>query len=136
MAFRTHWAEAVLHVVRGFVYREFVFVRAGAEPWRAGIFPDFAGRGRRRIAAKRAGDFERYVFAGETRDGFCGLWNCGGCGADDWAVAGRMDYRQFFLEMDFLYQRARGNYFADPDVLLDFGSAVHEAGKRQERIPD
>src|SRR5258708_20731950 len=57
MVLRADRTEEVLHDVRGHFYREFVFVRLGAEPGRAGDFPDFAGCGRRRIAAKRASDY-------------------------------------------------------------------------------
>src|SRR6266851_7825601 len=99
MVFGSDRAEKVLYGVRGAVYREFVFVRAGAEPGRTGGFPHPAGRGRWRLAAKRAGDFERHVSAGKARHGVCGVRACGGGGADDWTVAGRLDYRQFFMEM-------------------------------------
>ena len=133
MAFGSAGAQTVLHDVRGGVHGEFVFVRAGAEPGSAGALPDFAGRGRRRIAAERAGDSERHVFAREAWHGVCSVRTCGGCCANDRAVAGRMDYGQFFMEMDFLHQRAGGNYFADPDEFLDQRSAVHEEGKFEER---
>src|SRR5579864_200172 len=128
-------AEAVLYVVRGAVHGELIFVRAGAEPWRTGAVPHFAGRGWRRIAAERAGHLERHVFAGEARNGFCGLRNRRGGGADHRSVAGRLDHRQFFLALDFLYQRAGGNHFAVADLGAHFRSAVHETRQHQERIP-
>ncbi len=105
--------KTVLHDVRGDLHGEFVFVRAGAKPGRAGFVPRAARNRRRRIATERTGDFERHVFARKARHGVRGVWTRGGCGADDRAVAGRMDHRQFFVALDFLYQRAGGNYFAD-----------------------
>src|SRR5207237_816642 len=117
MAFGTGGTQAVLYDLRGVVHGEFVPVRIGAEPGRAGAVQDFAGRGRGRFAAKRAGDFERHVSAGKAGDGVRGVRDRGGRGADDWAMAGRMDYRQFFVEMDFLHQHSGGNNFASFDVF-------------------
>src|SRR6202161_4162380 len=91
---------------------------------------------RRRIAAERTGDPERYVFAGKARHGVRGVWTRRGCSADDRAVAGRMDHRQFLLALDFLYQRSGGNHFADPDVIPGQRSAVHEESQPEGRIPD
>ncbi len=73
MVFGINRAEKVLHVVRGDIYGEFVPVWAGAEPGRAGDFPDFAGGRRWRIAAQRASDFERYVSAREAWHGVCSV---------------------------------------------------------------
>ena len=136
MVFRIDRAEAVLHGLRRALHGEFVFVRARAEPRRARAFPDFARSGRRRIAAERAGHLERHVSAGETRHGVRRLRNRRRGGADDWAMAGRLDYGQFFVEMDFLHQRAGRNHFAAADVGADFGPAVHETDEHQERIPN
>src|SRR5713226_1319819 len=88
MVFRTDRAEEVLHDVRGDFHGEFVFVRAGTEPRRAGDIPDLAGRRRRRLAAERASDSERYVSPREAWHGVCSVWTCGCCGANDRAVAG------------------------------------------------
>src|ERR1700686_708956 len=128
-------AEAILYVVRGAVHGQFVFVRFGAEPWRTRAVSHFAGRRRRRLAAKRAGHLERYVFAGKARNGFRGLRNRGGGGAHHRSVAGWLDHRQFFLALDFLYQRAGRNHFAAADFGAHHRSAVHEARQHQERIP-
>ena len=110
-------------------------MRVGAEPGHAGIFQDFAGRGRRRIAAQRTSHFERHVFVRETRHGLCGVRACGGGGSHDRAVAGRLDHRQFFVALDFLYQRAGGYYFADSDEFSGERPAAHEARQCEERIP-
>src|SRR5438477_177348 len=56
-------------------------------------------------------------------------------GADEWAVAGRMDYGQFFVEMDFLHQHPGGNNFAALDVCTGKRSTVHEKGESERRIP-
>src|SRR5260370_40908760 len=118
MVFGTDRAEEVLHDVRGDFYGEFVFVRAGAEPGRSGGFSDFARRGRRRVAAERASHSERYVSTGEARHGVCGVWTRGGGSANDRPVAGRLGYRQFFLEVDFLHQRAGWNGLATAAKLF------------------
>src|SRR5258708_35083426 len=94
MVLRGDRAEKILHDVRGDIYGELVFVRAGAEPGRAGDFPDLAGRGRRGLAAKRASDSERHVSAGEAWHGVCGVWARRGGGANDWAMAGRSEERR------------------------------------------
>src|SRR6202158_1698568 len=102
MVLRADRPEKLLHGVRGAVYGELVFVRTGTEPGRAGDFPNLAGRGGRRLAAERTSDSERYVSAGEAWHGVCDVWARCGCGANDWAMAGRLDHGQFFVEMDFL----------------------------------
>src|SRR5262249_3734730 len=56
------------------------------------------------------------------------------CGADDWAVARRMDHRQFFVEMDFLHQRTGGNHFFASDVCINQRSAVYEETEAVRRI--
>src|ERR1700676_4048051 len=127
--------EAVLHVVRGAVYGEFVLVRAGAKPRRTRAVSHLARRGGGRFAPQRAGHFERYVFTGEARHGFRGLRNRRGGGSHHRSLAWRLDYRQFFMALDFLHQRAGGNYFAAADFRADYRSAVHEARQHQERIP-
>ena len=106
MAFGIDWTQTVLHVVRGAVYGEFVFVRTGAEPGRAGAVPHSAGCRRRRSAAQRTGNFERHVQHREARHGVCGVRHRRRRRADDRAVAGRLDHRQLFVALDFLYQRA------------------------------
>src|SRR5260370_22719601 len=126
MVFRAHRAEALLYGVRGYFYGEFVFVRAGAEPRRAGDFPDLARRGRRWVAAERAGDFERHVSAGEARHGVRRVRARRRCGANDWAVARRLDHGQFFVEMDFLHQRAGRNPLAAAYELFGKRPAVNE----------
>ena len=55
-----HGPQAVLHDVRGAVRREQLPVWAGAEPGHADFLPRAAGRGRRGIAAQRAGNSGRY----------------------------------------------------------------------------
>ena len=136
MVFGINRAEAVLHDVRGDFYAEFVLVRACAEPGRAGDFPDLAGRGRRGVAAERASDLERHFRAGEAWHGVCGVWARRGCGANHRAVAGRMDYRQLFVEMDFLHQRTGGDHFAGADQLFDQRPAVYEESECESGIPD
>src|SRR5712664_1916127 len=136
MVLRGDRAEKILQDVRGDIYGELVFVRAGAKSGRAGDFPDLAGRGRRRVAAERASDSERHVSAGEAWHGVCSVRARRGGGANDWAVAGRVDHGPFFLEMDFLHQRTGGEHFASADKLLDQRRAVHEEVESESGMPD
>src|SRR5437870_204048 len=98
--------------------------------------PHLAGRGRRGVAAERASDLERHFRAGEAWHGVCGVWARRGCGANHRAVAGRMDYRQLFVEMDFLHQRTGGDRFAGADQLFDQRPAVYEESECESGIPD
>jgi len=72
-----------------------------------------------RFAAQRAGHPERYVLAGKARHGVCRVRYRGRCGANHRPLARRLDHRQFFVALDFLYQRACRNHFAVAYVCTD-----------------
>src|SRR5438270_13099935 len=103
MVFITDWPQTLLYVMCGVVHGQLVFMRLGPEPRRARSVSYFAGCGRRRLATQRAGHLERYILAGEAWHGVRGLRNCSRCGSDDRSLARRLDHRQFFMAMDFLY---------------------------------
>ena len=89
--------------------------------------PRSARRGRRRIAAQRAGDSRRHVSSRQTRHGICGLWHGGGHGAGDRPNSGRMDHRQLHLALDFLHQYSGRNSFDPAHLAPDSGSALLQA---------
>src|SRR5260370_42325715 len=94
MVFRADREEALLYDVRGYFHGEFVFVRAGTEPGRAGDFPDLARCRRWRGAAERAGDLERHVSARPARHGGCRVRARRRWGGNDWAVAQALEHGQ------------------------------------------
>src|SRR5882672_2789079 len=130
------WAQAVLHVLRRAVHGQLVSVRPGAEPGRARDFSYFTRYRRWWFAAQRAGHLERHVFGRKARHGLRSVRNRGGRRADDRPLARRLDYGQFFVALDFLYQRAGGNHFAFADLRTNQRSALHEARQPQKRFPD
>src|SRR5258707_15287645 len=134
LVLRDDRAKALLHVVRSVVYGQLVPMWPGAEPWRAGALPHSARRRRRRIATKRAGHPERYLFTREAWHGVCSVRNSGRRSSHHWPLAGRLDHGQFFLEMDFLHQRASGDHFAAVDLVAHQGSAVYETREPEERL--
>ena len=98
--------QAVLHDVRRAVYGQQLSVRPGAEPRHADFLSRAAGRGRRGIAAERAGHPGRHLPAIEARHGVRGVRHGGGGGAGDRPHARRLDHRQLQLALDFLHQRS------------------------------
>ena len=129
-----HRAQALLHELRGHLHRQLVPVRAGAEPGHADFLPHPARRGRRRLAAQRAGDSGGHVSSRETRHGVRGLRHGGGAGAGHRPHSGRLDHRQLHLALDLSPQHSGRHSFAASDFAPDSGSAV-SASARSCRKP-
>jgi len=112
MVFRADRAEAVLHDVRGDLYGEFVFVRAGLRAWAClvmfRILQGVGGGGLQPSEQAILND----TFPLEKRGIAFAVYGLAVVvSAHHWPVVRWLDHGQFFLEMDFLHQRARLEFF-------------------------
>ena len=119
--------QAFLHGLCRAVHDQFVSVRVRAQSPHADHLPHSSGRGRRRLAAERAGHSRRYFRSRQARHGICRLWHRGGHGAGHRSDARRLDHRQFQLALDFLHQYPGRHSFAPADVAADSGSSLLQA---------
>src|ERR1039458_1741605 len=78
-----------------------------------------ARRGRWWPAADGPGDSGRFLSASTARLRLCPLRHYDHRGAHDWPDAWRLDYRQYLLAVDFLYQPARRYCGVIPGLSTD-----------------
>src|ERR1700691_2041110 len=105
--FRT---QALLHDLRGAVYRLLAALRPCPYPAILDPGPYSARPGRRRAGSQRTSHPGGYLSGGTKRTGIRPLWQGGrGC-ARHWADVWWMDHRQLQLALDLLYQLAHRHH--------------------------
>ena len=127
LALFDHRSQALLHGLRRAVHHQFVSVRARPESPHADRVPHSSRRGRRRLAAERAGHPRRHLCSRQARHGIRRLWHSGGDGSGHRSNTWRLDHRQFYLALDFLHQYPSGDSFALTHVAAYSGSSVFQA---------
>ena len=126
--------KRVLALVHRDVHLRVGAVRAGVESADAGHRADFAGRWRRRDGADRAVHHAGKFPAAKTRRGDGGVRAGRRRRADPGPGDRRLDHGQLFLALDFLHQRAGGNFRGADGEMGGRGSAVHQAQSSRRRL--
>ena len=119
--------QEFLHGLCRAVHDQFVPVRARPQSRHAHLLPRPSGRGRRRLAAERAGHPRRYLSSRQARHGIRCLWHRGGDGSGHRSYARWLDHRQLHLALDFLHQYPGRHSFAFADLTAHPGSSLLQA---------